>query len=143
VRDGEGNLYGTTVFGGTYGYGTVFRVDKTGKETVLHSFGEAGDGATPEADLVLDSRGNLYGTTFLGGAHGYGTVFKLDKAGKETVLHSFVDNGEGICPWTGLVRDAKGNLYGTTSFDYIHSDGSAGGYGTVFKLTPPAEEDWE
>lgn len=143
VRDREGNLYGTTFFGGAYGFGTVFKVDTTGKEIVLHSFSGTGDGASPSADLVLDSRGNLYGTTFYGGAYGFGTVFKVHKTGKETVLYSFVANGDGICPWAGLVRDAKGNLYGTTSFDYIQSDGSVSGYGTVFKLTPDVEEDRE
>jgi uncharacterized repeat protein (TIGR03803 family) len=143
VADRKGNLYSTTVFGGTYGYGTVFKVNKSGKETVLHSFGGPGDGASPFADLVLDSRGNLYGTTCSGGISNYGTVFKVDKDGEETILYSFVGNGDGVCPWAGLVRDAKGNLYGTTSFDYIHSDGSAAGYGTVFKLTPAEDDDGE
>jgi uncharacterized repeat protein (TIGR03803 family) len=143
VRGPEGNLYGTTVSGGIFGYGTVFKVDKNGRETVLHSFSGTGDGAQPFADLVMDSRGNLYGTTFYGGVFNHGTVFKVDKAGKETVLYNFVGNGDGVCPWAGLARDAKGNLYGTTSFDYIHSDGSAAGYGTVFKLTPDVGEDWE
>jgi uncharacterized repeat protein (TIGR03803 family) len=143
VRDPHGNLFGTTRFGGVHGFGTVFKVDRTGEETVLHSFKGTGDGASPNADLVLDSRGNLYGTTLYGGVYNYGTVFKVDKTGKETVLYSFVGNGDGVGPSAGLTRDAKGNLYGTTTIGYIRSDGTPAGYGTVFKLTPDVEEDWE
>ena len=88
VRDKEGNLYGTTVGGGDLttcpsvfffysGCGTVFKLDTTGKETVLHSFTNTPDGAFPFAGLLKDKAGNLYGTTFNGGAYGYGTVFKL------------------------------------------------------------------
>jgi uncharacterized repeat protein (TIGR03803 family) len=84
VRDKEGNLYGTTNLGGTGscnfggpGCGTVFRLDTTGKETVLHSFTNTPDGAIPYAGLIMDKAGNLYGTTLEGGAYGYGAVFKL------------------------------------------------------------------
>jgi len=66
--------------------------------------------------LIADSLGNLYGTTQSGGAYGYGTVFKLDKTGIETVLYSFTGGKDGSEPWGGLVRDAAGNLYGTTFF---------------------------
>lgn len=128
VRDSSGNLYGTTFGGGIYNQfclfacGTVFKVDASGKETVLYKFtGTGGDSYGPWAGLVRDSAGNLYGTTFYGGAYGVGTVFKLDSTGKETVLHSF-DGSDGGYPWAGLVRDGKGNLYGTTLFN------------TVFKL---------
>jgi uncharacterized repeat protein (TIGR03803 family) len=77
VRDKAGNLYGTTLIGGSSGSGTVFKVDTTGKETVLHSFTNAPDGASPYAGLVMDKAGNLYGTTLIGGSSGYGTAFKL------------------------------------------------------------------
>jgi uncharacterized repeat protein (TIGR03803 family) len=78
VRDHAGNLYGTTSWGGAYDtYGTVFKLDTTGKETVLHSFTGGEDGAYPNAALVRDAVGNLYGTTYQGGASGYGVVFKL------------------------------------------------------------------
>jgi len=104
-----------------------FKLDKTGKETVLYSF-DGADGANPVAGLVWDAKGNLYGTTY-NGASGYGTVFKLEKTGKETVLHSFVGT-DGAYPYAGLVRDAKGKLYGTT---YL---GGSSDRGTVWKLTP-------
>jgi uncharacterized repeat protein (TIGR03803 family) len=134
VRDGQGNLYGTTVGGGVSDLGTVFKVDTTGKETVLHSFtGTVVDGAQPMTGLVLDAKGNLYGTTNSGGRGiegGNGVVFKVSKAGLETVLYRFPATGaKGIRP-RGVVRDAQGNLYGTTLFH------GAFGWGTVFKRAP-------
>jgi uncharacterized repeat protein (TIGR03803 family) len=135
VRDGAGNLYGTTVNGGRSGKGTVFKVDTTGKETVLHSFaGTGGDGANPYASLVRDAAGNLYGTTFLGGTScNCGTIFKVDATGKETVVHSFTGL-DGEYPLAGLVRDSAGNLYGTTT------GGGTSGYGVVFKLNETGTE---
>jgi uncharacterized repeat protein (TIGR03803 family) len=135
VRDGAGDLYGMTYIGGISGVGTVFKVDTTGKETVLHSFtGKGGDGAYPVAGLVRDAAGNLYGTTIGGGAScNCGTVFKLDTTGKETVLHHFTGSN-GADPYAGLVRDSVGNLYGTTFY------GGASGYGVVFKLDPTGKE---
>jgi len=135
VRDAQGNLYGTTYNGGASNLGTVFELDTTGKETVLHSFtGTGGDGSEPYGGLVLDAQGNLYGTTSFGGASGDGTVFELDTAGKETVLYSFTGTGgDGAYP-SGLVRDAQGNLYGTTY------GGGASGFGTVFKLDTAGKE---
>jgi uncharacterized repeat protein (TIGR03803 family) len=132
VQDTQGNLYGTTYRGGGYsvGLGTVFKVDTTGKETVLYSFGShAWDGTNPTGGVVLDANGNLYGTTDSGGEHNQnGTVFELDTTGKETVLHSFSGGRtDGAQPQGGLAFDAHGNLYGTT-----YSGGGDGG--TVFKL---------
>jgi uncharacterized repeat protein (TIGR03803 family) len=140
IQDANGNLYGTTYEGGTgcgdLGCGTVFKVSRTGKETVLYRFtGTGGDGATPYVQLVRDAKGSLYGTTAYGGSSSVGTVFKLDPAGKETVLYSFTGSPDGQNSFAGLVRDAKGNLYGTT-----YNGGSPQcmyfGCGTVFKLTP-------
>jgi uncharacterized repeat protein (TIGR03803 family) len=139
VRDGQGNLYGTTVVGGASGYGTVFKLDTTGKETVLHSFsGAGGDGAFPWAGVVRDGQGNLYGTTVGGGVSGLGTVFKVDTTGKETVLHSFTGTVvDGAQPMTGLVLDTRGNLYGTTNSG---GRGIDGGNGVVFKVTNAGRE---
>jgi uncharacterized repeat protein (TIGR03803 family) len=132
IRDSAGNFYSTTSGGGgAFGKGTVFKLDTTGNETVLHSFtGTGGDGALPSAGLIRDTVGNLYGTTTSGGASDYGTVFKLDTSGNETVLYSFTGGADGATPTAGLIRDSAGNLYGTTF------GGGAFGYGTVFKLTP-------
>jgi uncharacterized repeat protein (TIGR03803 family) len=136
VWDAKGDLYGTTFAGGSDA-GTVFRVSKTGKETVLHSFaGGPSDGAYPEAGLVRDDAGNLYGTTVQGGVSGLGTVFKVTKTGKETVLHSFAGgSSDGEVPYGGLARDAKGNLYGTTFYGGDLSCGEGYGCGTAFKLS--------
>ena len=131
VRDKAGNLYGTTSFGGANQYfGTVFKVNKAGKQKVLYSFTGGADGGQPNASVIRDSAGNLYGTTVGGGAAGHGTVFKLDKAGTETVLYSFTGGTDAAAPNADLLRDAAGNLYGTSI-----AGGTSGG-GTVFKLTP-------
>jgi uncharacterized repeat protein (TIGR03803 family) len=142
IEDAAGNLYGTTVFGGDLNLGTVFKLDNTGKETVLHSFTGGADGAQPVTGVILDKAGDLYGTTPFGGTDtcfdGCGTVFKLDKTGKETVLYSFMDGADGSVPEAGLVRDAAGNLYGTTSFG--GTDTCFDGCGTVFKLDKTGKE---
>jgi uncharacterized repeat protein (TIGR03803 family) len=133
VRDASGNLYGTTEYGGS-GYGTVFKVSKTGSETVLYSFTGGADGGNPYGGLTIDGEGNLFGATFLGGdpnclngGYGCGMVFELSKSGKEIVLHKFTGGADGEYPYAGLVRDAEGNLYGTTKYGGY-------GYGTVFKV---------
>ncbi len=115
VLDAAGNMYGTTFQGGISNQGTVFKLDSTGTETVLYSFTGSPDGAYPEGDLVLDAAGNLLGTTSEGGTSGVGTVFKLDSADKESVLYSFKEEPDGSVPVAGLVLDAKGDMYGTTS----------------------------
>lgn len=137
ILDKKGNLYGTTQLGGgTQNDGTVFRVSPAGKETVLYRFTfNNGDGAYPIGGVVSDGAGNLYGTTSDGGANRVGIVFKLDKNGKETVLYSMATNsGDGLYPFAGLVRDSKGNLYGTAEL------GGPNGGGTVFEVTPAGQE---
>jgi uncharacterized repeat protein (TIGR03803 family) len=120
IRDAAGNLYGTTTVGGGLScFGAVFKVSRTGKETVLHCFaGQPTDGALPLAGLARDQKGNLYGTTSLGGANSVGIVFMLDPAGNETVLHSFaggsIGGTDGADPIGGLISDPAGNLYGAT-----------------------------
>ncbi|HSZ00753.1 MAG TPA: choice-of-anchor tandem repeat GloVer-containing protein [Terriglobales bacterium] len=128
--DATGNLYGTTQYGGAKGgFGTVFKVNTKGEEVVLRSFAGTPDAEDPYAGLTRDKAGNFYGTTLYGGTQGgFGTVFKLH-AGKETILHSFAGTPDGEDPRSVLVRDAAGNLYGTTQYG-----GTNGGYGTVFKL---------
>ena len=135
LRDEAGNLYGTTQYGGTNGgYGTVFKLSAKGKLILLHSFGTMPDGQNPYARLIRDAAGNFYGTTFHGGTYGYGTVFKLDTAGKLTILHSFNDSPDGANPIAGLILDKAGNLYGTASQGGDLSCGFSG-CGTVFKIT--------
>lgn len=144
LRDGTGNLFGTTDLGGDlncippYGCGTVFKLDKAGKETVLHKFTGPPDGYGPEPLLVEDSAGNLYGTTYIGGANGYGAVFKLDAGGTETILYNFTGGPDGCFPYPGVILDSAGNLYGVTL------DGGAGfcnsGYGVVFEVDTAGNE---
>ena len=142
IIDAAGNLYGTTGSGGSHGYGTVFKLAPNGTswtETVLYSFcpqTNCPDGAFPEAPLIMDAAGNLYGTTVDGGGHGYGTVFKLAPSGTswtETVLYSFCPQTncpDGQYPHTPVIIDGAGNLYGTTV------GGGSQNYGVVYKLTP-------
>jgi uncharacterized repeat protein (TIGR03803 family) len=137
LQDGAGNLYGTTYSGGAWRNGTVFRIDKAGKQIVLHSFNSTnGDGLVPNGGMVMDSSGNLYGTTYGGGAYGNGTVFKLQPTSggyKETVIHSFAGGAnDGSQPLTGLIQDSAGNFYGAT-----YNGGTCGaknGDGVLFKL---------
>jgi len=141
VRDNSGNLYGTTIFGGAFGNGAVYRVDASGKETVLYDFMGGKDGGLPFAGVIRDSQGNLYGTTTQGGdlscvtPIGCGTVYKVDSSGNETVLHRFTSGVDGEYPYAGLYRDGTGNLYGTTV-----NGGSAANYGTVYKVTRSGQE---
>jgi len=139
LRDKSGNLYGTTQSCGSSGYGVVFKVDTTGKEKVLHSFaGGTTDGCGPFGGLVADKLENVYGTTNAcgaGGQGGYGTVFKLTKEGRESLLYSFQGTPDGANPTYGdLLIDKIGNLYGVT---YL---GGNAGQGTVFKLSNAGTE---
>jgi uncharacterized repeat protein (TIGR03803 family) len=144
ILDAAGNLYGTTVQGGgapscNTGCGTVFKVDTNGKETVLYSFAFGTDGAFPTAGLIRDAAGNLYGTTVNGGTSVAGTVFKVDTTGKETVLNSFAGGTDGAYPYAGLIRDADGNLYGTTTEGGENSCGTLS-CGVVFKVDATGKE---
>src|SRR6202022_295918 len=117
-----------TVFGGGTGCGgsgcgIVFKLDPTGKETVLYAFTGGSDGYSPLGPLVQDSAGNLYGTTVY-----LGTIFRLDTSGKLTTLYSFTGGADGYSPGGSLVRDGAGNLYGTCA------RGGKGSGGTVYKL---------
>jgi uncharacterized repeat protein (TIGR03803 family) len=145
VMDTAGNLYGTTYGGGNLNYcgglgcGTVFELSKrpngTWKESVLYAFTNGPDGGHPQANVILDKQGNLYGTAVNGGPC-CGVVFELTKGsdGKwgESVLQGFGTGAEGEYPYGGLILDTHGNLYGTAS------QGGSGSGGTVFELTPVA-----
>lgn len=156
VRDGSGNLYGTTFLGGDPGVctesgcGEVFKIDASGTLTVLHAFTNTnGDGILAGPGLLQDAAGNLYGTTQNGGSgvckwsywKSCGTVFKIDPAGNESVVYSFTGaNGDGAEPFTTLVMDSAGSIYGATQFggDYSGLCGATNrhGCGTIWKLDP-------
>lgn len=135
IADDAGNLFGTTQIGGARGGGSVFELTPDGTETVLYSFcSQAGcaDGDAPVGGLIMDAAGNLYGTTEFGGPSRAGTVFEVAPDGTQTVLYSFCAKTkcvDGSQPTAGLIIDAAGNLYGTTS------DGGRFGGGTAFELT--------
>jgi uncharacterized repeat protein (TIGR03803 family) len=139
VADSSGkHLFGTTEYGGNHAFGEVFELTNSGgtwTQSVIYSFLGASnsDGAYPFGGLVLDSSGNIYGTTYQGGPSSQGTVFELSKSGStwtETVLHSFADisGSDGYYPYGALTFDAGGNLYGTTLY------GGKFNVGTVFQL---------
>lgn len=131
--DTHGNLFGTTSFGGSSGDGVVFKLSRSGsgwKETVLYTFQGGNDGQHPVGGVILDQSGNIYGSTFQGGASGGGTVYKLSHSGKGWTLTTLYSFSGGAGPYNKLTFDAKGNLYGSTNGD------GANGFGSVFKLTP-------
>ncbi len=148
VMDAAGNLYGTTSAGGANGFGVVFETSRstgTWQTRVLHTFAGLNiDGAYPNAALLIDASGNLYGTTAAGGtsnectvgnANGCGTAFELTLHGthwKETILHNFLSKGDGGVPG-GVISDASGKLYGAALYGGPYNNG-----GTIFELTPPA-----
>ena len=142
VRTANGDFYGTTYGGGTYGYGTIFKITPGGTLTTLYSFCSQGgctDGASPEEGLVEGANGDFYGTTYGGGTYGYGTIFKISPSGALTTLYSFCSQSgcpDGYSP-SGLVQAANGYFYGITQ------EGGANcvqhtpfGCGTVFKISP-------
>jgi uncharacterized repeat protein (TIGR03803 family) len=142
VMDASGNFYGTTFWGGINLYGTVFRLTPDGVETILHNFAnDSSDGGNPYASLIMDSSGNLYGTTLSGGANGGGTVFELTAAGGYSILHNFGGaQGDGYALVTSLTLDSQGNLYGTTYRGGAYNGPYYGG--TVFKLSPGSNGSW-
>jgi len=136
IWDQEGNIYGTTVYGGTHGAGAVYELMKSGSswaEKVIWSFSGGADGLRPNAEVVMDTQGNLFGTTNGGGLYNQGVVFKLTPSGdqwQETVVYSFKNQDDGSVPLAGLIFDSSGNLFGAAS------EGGSGVGGTVFELIP-------
>jgi uncharacterized repeat protein (TIGR03803 family) len=132
--DASGTLYGTTLYGGTFGAGTVFSLKPTASgyvETVLYSFSGASDGATPYGGVLPAGDGNLYGTSTYGGAEQDGVVYSLTPVNggyAENVLHNFTGGSDGAHPVGTLVESKKGDVFGTTL------DGGKGSAGTVFRV---------
>jgi uncharacterized repeat protein (TIGR03803 family) len=132
VQGPDGQLYGTAPSGGGASDGTAFKITLGGTLTSLHNFcvsWDCGDGAKPQAGLVLGSDGNFYGTTSEGGSGTGGTVFKITPGGTLTTLHAFILS-DSYKPTGGLVQGIDGNFYGTTY------SGGANADGTIFELTP-------
>ena len=136
VQASDGNFYGTTSSGGTsgncgqYGCGVVFRLTPAGRYTVLHNFQGGVDGFYPVAALIEGNDGAFYGSVPQGGPHEWGVVFKITRAGKFGLLHSFTGGLDGRYPTTALVEATDGNLYGTAE------QGGTAKSGVVFKITP-------
>jgi uncharacterized repeat protein (TIGR03803 family) len=139
------SLYGVATVGGDEGAGTVYmlrrRDDGDWRFRTLHTFEDSPLAGFPYGGVTLDRDGNLYGTTYYGGALGEGTVYRLsrdDGVWRESVLHDFAGGDAGGWPTTNLVFDARGNLYGTTA------EGGAPGCrcGTIFRLTPDGTGGW-
>jgi uncharacterized repeat protein (TIGR03803 family) len=136
VQGSDGNLYGTTLNGGTSGPGTVFRLSPSGTYTSLYSFVgfPSNDGEGPNT-LLQGSDGNFYGTTDAGGTSGNGTVFRISPSGNYTNLYSFNGSPDGATPQqAGLVQGSDGNFYGTTTAGGTNDEDN-GGDGTVFSFT--------
>jgi uncharacterized repeat protein (TIGR03803 family) len=123
----DGDVYGTTEFGGEYGYGTIFRLASDGTYTSRYALALC-EGANPLAGLILGNDGNLYGTTSSGGAFGNGTVFAFTGEGHVSVLYAFTGGEDGGSPVAALLQARDGRLYGTTSL------GGASSVGTVFRM---------
>lgn len=136
VMDEEGNLYGTTNQGGPYNWGAVFKLSKSGKITVLHTFaGGTQDGCYPTGTPTLDSHGSLYGTASCG-ADNVGVIWRVGSKGKETIVHNFAggsSDGENPGPDASMIRDSEGNLYGLTT------GGGTSNNGVVYTLNTKGE----
>ena len=136
VQGLERDLYGTTIDGGAYGSGNVFRIDRLGNVTSIYDFcaqSNCADGQYPDSTLVMGPDGDFYGTTQNGGLYNYGSVFKISTSGVLTTLHSF-DIVDGVSPYGALLFASNGNFFGTTNEAGACAGG--GGCGTVFTISP-------
>jgi uncharacterized repeat protein (TIGR03803 family) len=130
VQTANGIFYGTTYDGGANGNGTIFQVTSNGALTSLDSFNYTNGGSLPYAGLTAAPDGNFLGTTYEGGAYGYGTVFQVSPAGAVTTIYAFTGQGDGGHPAAGLVQGSDGNYYGTTAYGGTYDEGA------VFRLAP-------
>lgn len=125
----DGNLYGTTLYGGSLGYGIVFKISTAGKLTVLYNF-DGAHGGFPTGPLIQGKDANFYGTTQGNGSDGGGVVFKITTSGNLTVLHNMSPNTDGAGPADGVIQASDSNLYGANSLPV-----AAVNEGTIFKTT--------
>src|SRR5579862_586861 len=147
LLDIGGTLYGTTGAGGAYNAGTIFKLDSTGKETVIYNFTGGADGSQPSSGLTLDSKGNVYGTTFYGGdtncvlstIAGCGVVYKLSSTGHFSVVYTFIGSTDGALP-QGVILDSSGNIYGPAFYGGNLSCPLAIGCGVIFKIDTTGKE---
>lgn len=145
----DGALYGTTINGGAYNAGVVFKLTpgagptQAWTETVIHSF-DGADGRAPYSRVTFSADGSIYGTTYMGGASNLGTVYRLTPPASgagpwsETVLHSFTGGADGGYPVAGVIIDPWGALYGVAATGGVGSTQCSGGCGVAFRLAPPA-----
>ncbi|QMU28764.1 choice-of-anchor tandem repeat GloVer-containing protein [Adhaeribacter radiodurans] len=130
VQGSDGNFYGTAYSGGTYNYGTIFRITASGAYRVLYNLNQFKDGSFPQGSLVQGVDGDFYGMTSSGGIYGQGTIFRITSSGVFQVIQYF-DKTNGASPFSNsLIQGTNNNLYGMTE------EGGAYGYGTIFKVTP-------
>src|SRR5262249_36174436 len=129
IQAADGNLYGTTLAGGAFGFGQIYNLAPDGSFAVVYSFDNGPEGIEPMAPLLQASDGNLYGTTSSGGISNWGALFKMTPDGTVTTLHQFSGGMDGKRPAGGVVQASDGNLYGTTQV------GGAFDRGTVFQMT--------
>lgn len=134
VQDKAGNIYGTTFLGGADGYGTVFELAASGTFSSLYSFTNGSDGSYPFGGVIVDKKGNLFGTAEEGGANGKGVVFEIAAGGAESTLHAFAGGSDGEYPVSGLVLGKKNTLYGTTQ------NGGSSNDGTIFEIAKNGTE---
>ena len=139
IWDQQGNIYGTTIYGGTWNGGTVYELTPSANgytEQVIYSFAQGYDGSNPTAGVIFNNKSELFGTTANGGPNGPGSVFKLTyvpgTGWTKQVLYGFHGTDDGAFPYGGVIFDSAGNLYGTTT-----SGGS--GCGTFFELSPSGD----
>ncbi len=155
IFNAAGDLYGTTAFGGSFGWGTVFQLSPNPSgpwsETLLYEFTGLFDGTSPGGSLIFDADGNLFGTTFMGGnldqcgGSGCGVVFELSPTvnppWQQTLIHTFEGSRDGANPTAGLIFDPAGNLFGTTTLGGdVRVNPTL--YGAVFELSPMGSGNW-